>query len=512
MERDQREKDIQDTELLRFTPSDLWRVRDAVEGLQVFGATGSGKTSGSGSTVARAFLRPREHFGGFGGLVLTAKADELDAWRGHLEATGRTSDLVVLQPDHGQRFNFLRYEFNRPRDQGGQLTLNVVAILLAALTSGTASVSKEDPYWEEALRELLTHAVDLAVLATCDERGYAPLDLDQLFRIVRSAPQTPEEAASRSWRSSSDCARHLVAAERRRGKLDELGREFSRGRQTDLDETMRYWLQDFPRLSDRTRSIVVSSFTAKVSGLLRSPMRQLFCSEASEDGDFDCGTPDVLPDRTFEGKVIVVALPVKLFGEVGRVAQVLYKSVWQKAVERRQLVGDWRPVFLWADEAQFFVSKDDTLYQSTARSQLAATVYLTQNRPSYGQGLSGQGPDVLLGNLQTKIFHANGDPDTNEWASRLFGDVYVPDDPPQGEQVVHVARRSTKSVPVVEARAFTLLRKGDTSPLIDAYVFQGGRHWKRPVPRRESDPRNFGKVCFDRDLKHVHLDDPKPAP
>jgi len=32
---------------------DTWRIRDACEGPQVFGATGSGKTSGSGRALAR---------------------------------------------------------------------------------------------------------------------------------------------------------------------------------------------------------------------------------------------------------------------------------------------------------------------------------------------------------------------------------------------------------------------------------------------------------------------------
>ena len=44
-----------ETPLLHFSDSDPWRIRDACEGLQIFGGTGSGKTSGSGQAVARAF-------------------------------------------------------------------------------------------------------------------------------------------------------------------------------------------------------------------------------------------------------------------------------------------------------------------------------------------------------------------------------------------------------------------------------------------------------------------------
>ena len=43
---------------------DVWRIRDACEGTMIFGGTGSGKTSGSGRTLATSFLAAG--FGGFG--------------------------------------------------------------------------------------------------------------------------------------------------------------------------------------------------------------------------------------------------------------------------------------------------------------------------------------------------------------------------------------------------------------------------------------------------------------
>ena len=47
---------------------DEWTVRDFNQGLGMFGATGSGKTSGSGKTIAYEVI---SH--GYGGLVLTTK-------------------------------------------------------------------------------------------------------------------------------------------------------------------------------------------------------------------------------------------------------------------------------------------------------------------------------------------------------------------------------------------------------------------------------------------------------
>ena len=80
---------------------------------------------------------------------------------------------------------------------------------------------------------------------------------------------------------------------------------------------------------------------------------------------------------------------------------------------------------MWVDEAQYFLSEDDMMFQTTARSSRACTVMLTQNISNYYAVMGGSSSkarvDSLLGNLVTKIFHANNDAITNEWAARLIG-------------------------------------------------------------------------------------------
>ncbi len=458
----------------------MWTVEDACAGTQIFGATGSGKTTGSGAALARSFLKPRSAFPGFGGLVLTAKGDELEDWRKLLIKAERIDDLEVFEPDVGHQFNFLEYERRQPH--GGGLTQNLVSLFLTAMSSkGGSLVSNSDPFWDESLRELLTHTVDLAALGALplpgdgEEEG-SPLSLELLFQIVRSAPRTLDEARSASWRENSTCAKLLVEAERRRDEL-------TAGRVGDLDQTQAYWLRDFPGLAERTRSIVVGSFTAKAAGLLRSPIRELFC-EGSEIEQF-------APDRCFEGKVIVLQLPVKQFAEVGRFAQVLYKTVWQRAVERRALTGDWRPVFLWVDEAQYFLTSADAFYQQTARSKFAATVYLTQNLPNYHAALNGaSASESLLGNLRTKIFHANGDPLTNEWAERMFARTDKPriSSTVGGERVQSTSSSSME--PLVPAVTFTELACGGSVSnfCVDSILFQAGRLWRETGTTRLDFP------------------------
>jgi hypothetical protein len=77
--------------LLFLSEQDVWRLRDACEGVQIFGATGSGKTSGSGQSLAKAYLRA-----GYGGLVLTVKPDERQLWERYCRDTGKEDSLVIF--------------------------------------------------------------------------------------------------------------------------------------------------------------------------------------------------------------------------------------------------------------------------------------------------------------------------------------------------------------------------------------------------------------------------------
>src|SRR5258706_722042 len=86
--------------LFYLSPTDPFRLQDAVEGCIIFGATGSGKTSGSGETIAKSLLR-----NGCGGLVLTAKSSEAPLWERYCRETGR--ELIVFSPSSGRTFNFL---------------------------------------------------------------------------------------------------------------------------------------------------------------------------------------------------------------------------------------------------------------------------------------------------------------------------------------------------------------------------------------------------------------------
>src|SRR5580704_7555591 len=68
-----------------------FRLADALTGVCVFGATGSGKTSGPAKHLAYGYLAAD-----FGGLVLCAKKEERIQWQKWAADTGRTDDLVIV--------------------------------------------------------------------------------------------------------------------------------------------------------------------------------------------------------------------------------------------------------------------------------------------------------------------------------------------------------------------------------------------------------------------------------
>lgn len=467
-----------------------WTYGDAFQGTQILGGTGSGKSSTSGKRIALALLRARRNdpAGRFGGLVLTAKDDELPIWarvgseqpQGYLALAGRSQadcvafgprqdlyrELALGQPTAAPAFNFLAYERDLYRKLRFPATPNLVSTLLTAMGGGQERAASMDPYWDEAVRQLLTNAIDLLDIA--DE----PLSLENVNEVILTAPQAPSDLQASRWRDSY-CALLLRKA---------AGREdLDRSRRADLCATIKFWAQEFPQLADRTRSVVVSSFTSKANGLLRAPFREMFS-----------GTTTVTPEDTHRGRVLILDLPIKTYGETGRLAQVIVKTVWQKATEWRSIASAANPVFLWADEAQYFVTWHDVAFQQTARANRAATVYLTQNLPNYYTALGGADgrsrTDSLLGCLQTKVFHANSDVVTNEWAERLFGYVTTYErsftesqrnrDAPQthgsssGLQPARTAR--------VAADEFATLTPAGPRQAAQAFVFVLGKDWGRP--------------------------------
>lgn len=449
-----------DRSVHRFNGTHPFTIRQACEGVQIFGGIGSGKTSGSGAALARAYLKA-----GFGGLVLCAKKDEMATWQRYAEETGRTDSILVFDASGNYRFPFLQYEVDR-EGEGAGYTENLVRLFTTVYEAVSRSKgnSGADPYWSGAMQQLMRNAIDLCMIA----RGTVSVPL--MHEIVRSAPQSAEERDSPEWWAKSLCGQLLAECQAK--TLDKWA-DF------DLEATAGYWLEEYPSISSRTRSGIVSMFTTTTDIFLRRPFRMLF-SEAPDNVE-----KIAYPELTHHGAVIVMHLPVKEFGDAGRAAQVVYKYIWQQATERRDVQKDPRPVFLWVDEAQNFATEYDMQFQATARSSRACTVYLTQNLPNYYATMGNRDfVNSLIGNLQTKIWHANSDPETNTHAAEVIGRSWQTrsgESQTVGGQSFSMGNSKQESFDFdVPPQTFTRLLKGgpENGNAVLGIVFQNGRTWE----------------------------------
>lgn len=277
--------------------------------------------------------------------MLTAKRSERGLWESRCRATGRLADLRVISPSEPWRFDFLKYEFNRKGPGAGQ-TYGTVQMLLTLLEvadrSGGGGRRDSEPYWARACAQLMHNLTDLVSMGTGE------VSISDLYKAAITAPTSSEQLRSDQWKAESFCFQCLNAADKRPKTAVQ---------RRDLGIVADYFLTEYVKLSDKTRSVILSTFTSMVDVLNRGILRELFCGETN-----------ITPEDTENGCIIVIDIPSKEWNAVGILGQVIWKTAFQRWVERRTVTADTRPVFLFADEAPNWVTSGDAAFQSTARS------------------------------------------------------------------------------------------------------------------------------------------------
>ncbi|MGH7243428.1 MAG: type IV secretory system conjugative DNA transfer family protein [Phycisphaerales bacterium] len=387
------------TPLLLWTLHDAWTVGQSFENCLILGATGSGKTSGSGDMLADAYIRA-----GYGGCICCSKISEMVEWIKRCECAGRGDDVILIEPGGKWKFNPLAYEMNRKGAGAGQ-GANVAALFdtlmeLADRGGSSSSGREAEPYWRRAVNQAVRNAIALLIAADHD------ISFEAMYRVFSSAPQSIEEVRSPAWQKASFCYQLFRKA---------FVREHDAIQRHDFELASDFWFLEFANLASRTRSVVVSTFTSQVDLWQRGILKEIFGGETT-----------FTPNDAEHGKIIIVGLPVKEYHELGRAANIVMRYVFQRALESRDITASPRPVFLWADEFQTLITSHDAQFLATCRSARVSTVLLTQNLPGVYAALGGgdkgkHEADAIFGNCNTKIFHSNSDPVTCEWMSNILG-------------------------------------------------------------------------------------------
>ena len=382
-----------DTPLLQLSPVDHFTLRDAFQGVSILGGIGSGKTSGSGRYLAGAYLRA-----GMGGLILCAKPEEAELWRQYVHAHGRAESLFEFDGRHGG-FNFLAYELARQGVDGLNAVVECLLRVVEAARNASPSPGRSgDAFWEDTTRQLLRNTIPVVYAAT------GSVSIPDIIAFVRSAPRTPEEMQDRAWQAGSFMCHAFVHAERNLG-ADEASRFAS------------YWRNEFATLDPKTRGNIAISLTTSLDRFNHGWLKTAFCGDTT-----------IVPEVSLNGGIILLNMPALTLNEDGVIAQQIFKYMWQRAMLARNALAPpfrERPVFLWADEAQYFVNSYDAEFMSTCRGSRVCTVFLSQSLPTYYAKIGGDNVQHrvhhLLGNFATKVFHSSACPETNEWGARMIG-------------------------------------------------------------------------------------------
>lgn len=439
-------------------PEDNWTLRDAVRGVQIFGGIGSGKSSGSGRALAHSFLES-----GFGGIVLTGKVDEAKRWKEYAKELNIDIDkkFVFFEPGKNFKFNPLQYELERSQDEGGGFADNVVSLFKAIIKMGNridgeGNGGSQEPFWMMAMERCLKASIELLQLAKKGKLHFekengidsdkSPSEFDltipNIAKVLRDTPigkgfynrfsdlvnssSFSKNEKLQKWADESFVIYSLTWANyyirQKQKKAEETGKSKGKKLESNLrnyEVVSSYFLSEISTLAERTRSSIFEHFFALANPFRSGLLADYFSGDTS---------PEILPEKTFDGKIIVLNFPIKKYLQLGVYAQVIYKKIWQQAVEARNVGKSTRPVFMWVDESQYFINEDDVLFQTTARSAKACTVLISQNISNYYATIGGNNAkalvDSLLGNLATKIFHNNNDYVTNEWAANTIGKYY----------------------------------------------------------------------------------------
>ncbi len=295
-----------------------------------------------------------------------------------------------LCPQDGGLFNFLQYELAHSARLGIGSN-NATRILAELVNMAQRDAGGTDGFWRQSAEMLIGHTLDVISSA-----GAMPSML-LANEIIASGPLSPDQVKDPQWQEGSKCWKLLALGRGRAGITHDFG----------LAET--YWLQEFPRLPEKTRQSIVATFTASVA--------HHFCGQAMHQM-FGGGTTVTLTYAA--GKIVVVNLrrwiTMPQAGSLNCV-NICVQLALQRRVDRE------RPVFIFSDEAHHFVTEHDQLFQTTARSARCSVVYLTQNRSNYlAESPGSTGPhrvQSLSACLKTQIMHQC----SHEETRRAFSDA-----------------------------------------------------------------------------------------
>ena len=441
--------------------------RGLFTGIGIFGAIGTGKTSGCMVPFAEQILayRATDPAKRIGGLVLEVKGDFCHKLRALLQTVGREEDYVEVSLDGPYRYNPLYND----------LDAYALAFGIASLLNNLYGRGKE-PFWQQAYTNLvkfiiLLHQVlyDYVTLFDVYECAINP-DLieqkiaegDQLFEWryllitpedflkERSLEDYPFETDPSTSRMKAPFTEELQAhlADRKirfeiQTESDPSGRiapESHADKQAQF-EAVKLWLyHDWNRIEPRLRTSIVEGISVFLSLFDDNPaVKRVFCPPKEAympDAEATSAPARTLPpfsELIEQGKVCALNFPVAANPGLARIIGTLMKQDFERAVLNRipRIAKDpdlhFREVLFLCDEYQAFATvgendpSGDEKFFALSRQAKCIPIVATQSISSLRSTLPGESWRTLLQTFRTKIFLTLSDDFSAQTASQLCG-------------------------------------------------------------------------------------------
>jgi hypothetical protein len=453
----------------RGTPAEhpRWLVipdRGLFTGIAIFGAIGTGKTSGAMYPFAYQMLafQSRDRKQRIGGLVLEVKGDFCHKIRGILEELGRPEDYIELGLESSFCYNPLHND----------LDAYALAYGVASLLNNLFGKGKE-PFWQQAYTNLvkfliLLHKVlydyvtlfDVYVCAISPELLKKKIaEGEKLFAVEKFITLQPQQVTEHEglhdfkleFDEELDSYRVPLSDKLENFLKDKsipfngpFERTSSLGmdhfRREQFEAVHRWFKDDWMSIDQKLRTSIVEGISVFLSLFDDNPkVKRTFCppkecfdSSLNPDGRY--GRP--LPNLGWlieNGKVLALNFPFSLNAGLAKAIGTLLKMDFQRAVLNRipeiekNPNRHYRQVFFICDEYHQFATtgendpNGDEKAFSLSRQARLIPIIATQSVSSIKSAVPGETWRTLLQTFRTKIFLALSDDFSARFASELCG-------------------------------------------------------------------------------------------
>jgi len=437
--------------------------RGLFTGIAIFGAIGSGKTSGCMYPYAEQLIAygADDRAKHIGGLVLEVKGDFCHKVRSILKRHRREHDYVEVNLNADYRYNPLYND----------LDAYALAYNIASLLNNLFGKGKE-PFWQQAYTNLIKFIIQLHKVA---------YDYVTLFDVYECAinPELLEsriQEAERRFHGShyfvlADASfRAHPEFERFQFVVHEPGKNHKARQSPALEEALkqaqleyelrfeppaqpvdpikleildgvkRWFYHDWRRIENKLRTSIIEGISVFLSLFDDNPMvKRTFCppkecydSTLNIDGKYGRPLPS-FTDLIESGKVCALNFPVSLNPGLAKAIGVMMKLDFQRAVLNRipkiemNLEKYFRQVFFICDEYQHFATvgendpTGDEKFFALSRQPKCIPIVATQSISSLRSTLPGETWRTLMQTFRTKIFLALSDEFSAKIASELCG-------------------------------------------------------------------------------------------